>query len=124
MAATSASSSGVTRKAAHRRFYTWVAVGTALIVFVGFARTYYLKAFYSTPPPLHPVLSLLVRFHGLVMTTWFVVFFVQVRLVAAHRIDLHRRVGVAGAALAALVVGIDTKVVLRNVHRQFIASER
>jgi hypothetical protein len=32
-----------------RRFYGWAAVTVALIVLVGFARTYYLKAFFGTP---------------------------------------------------------------------------
>ncbi|HEV2617498.1 MAG TPA: hypothetical protein VGU63_12910 [Candidatus Acidoferrales bacterium] len=78
-----------------RRFYTWVAVAAALVVFAGFARTYYLKEFFGTRS-----LALLLHVHGLVMTLWFLLFLVQVRLVAAHRTDLHRRLGVFGALLA------------------------
>ena len=121
MATISTPSSVVNRKEARCRFYTWVAVGAALVVFLGFARTYYLKGLYGTPPPFRPVLSPLLHVHGLVMTTWFVLSFVQVRLVAAQRTDLHRRLGVAGAMLAGLVVGIDGDVTLRNVHRSFMA---
>lgn len=106
-----------TRKQTHQRFYTWVAVGTALIIFTGFARTYYLKGLFGTPP-LRPLL----RIHGLVMTAWFVLFFLQVRLIAAHRTDVHRRLGVAGAVVAGLVVAIDTEVALRNAHQLFIAD--
>src|SRR5512147_1245206 len=89
-----------------RRFATGVAVATALIVFVGFARTYYLKGVFGTPA----LSSGLVHLHGIVMTLWFALFVVQVRLIAAHRTDLHRRVGVVGAVLAllVLVVGITT----------------
>jgi uncharacterized membrane protein YozB (DUF420 family) len=42
--------------------------------------------------------------HGIVMTTWVVVFFAQVRLVAVGRPALHRRLGVFGLAVAVLVL--------------------
>jgi len=92
-----------------RRFSTWVAISAALIVFIGFARTYYLKGVFGTPA----LSSGLVHLHGIVMTLWFALFVVQVRLIAAHRADLHRRVGVVGAVLAllVLVVGITTAIV-------------
>lgn len=91
-----------------RRFSTWVAITTAVIVFIGFARTYYLKGVFGTPA----LSSGLVHLHGIVMTLWFALFVVQVRLIAAHRTDLHRRVGVVGALLAVLVlvVGVATAI--------------
>ena len=94
-------------------FYTMVAVGTALIVFAGFARTYYLKELFGTRS-----LTLLLHVHGLVMTLWFVLFLVQVRLVAARRTDLHRRLGVIGALLALLVVtaGATTIIIRAKPH--------
>lgn len=92
-----------------RRFSTVVAVAAALIVFVGFSRTYYLKGVFDTSA----LSSVLVHLHGIVMTLWFALFVVQVRLIAAHRTDLHRRVGVVGALLAVLVlvVGVTTAIV-------------
>jgi len=117
MAETSTASSRVLHGATDQRFYTWVAVGVALIVFAGFAQTYYLKAFFGTPP-----LSLLFHIHGLLMTAWFVLFFVQVRLVAAHRTDLHRRLGVAGAVLAGLIVVIAPGVALTS-GRHHLATD-
>lgn len=107
-----AETSTVVRRAADQRFYTWVAVGLGLVVFAGFAQTYYLKAFFGTPP-----LSLLFHIHGLLMTAWFVIFFVQVRLIAAHRRDLHRRLGVAGVVLAGLIVAIAPEVALTSGRR-------
>ena len=95
-------------------FYTWVAVASALIVFAGFARTYYLKELFSTrslPPLLHV--------HGFVMTLWFVLFLVQVRLVAAHRTDLHRRLGILGAFLALLVVVVGTTTIIARDRLHF-----
>lgn len=81
------------------RFYPWIAVVAALIIFAGFGRTFYLRSVSGAPP-----LSALLIVHGLVMTTWFVVFGTQVALVAAGRTDLHRRLGVLGLLVAVLVV--------------------
>jgi hypothetical protein len=117
MPGTSMASSTVVRRAVDHRFYTWVAVGVALIVFAGFAQTYYLKAFFETP-----ALSPLFHIHGLLMTAWFLLFFVQVRLVAAHRTDLHRRLGVAGAVLAGLIVVIGIDVGLTSARRHLAAD--
>lgn len=90
-----------------RRLFTWAAVAAAVVVFVGFARSYYLKGAFGAPP-----LSALVHAHGLVMTLWFVLVVVQARLVAVRRVDLHRRLGVAGVAVAALVlvIGVCTAI--------------
>ncbi len=101
-----------------RRLYIGVAIGTALITLVGFAQTYYLKVLFGTPP-----LRLLLHIHGLVMTAWIVLFFVQVRLVAMHRTDLHRRLGVVGAVLAGLVLVIGTMVALSQGHIHLVAND-
>jgi hypothetical protein len=90
----------------------------ALIVFVGFAQTYYLKVLFRTPP-----LRLLLHIHGLVMTAWLVLFFVQVRLIAAHRADLHRRLGVVGAVLAGMVLMVGVPVALSQGHLHLIAND-
>jgi hypothetical protein len=52
------------------------------------------------------------------MTLWFVLLLVQVRLVAAHRPDLHRRLGVIGALLAlfVVIVGAATIIVRAKPH--------
>jgi hypothetical protein len=118
MSAPSTSSAKVNRWASDRRLYAGVAIGTALITFIGFAQTYYLKVLFGTPP-----LRLLLHTHGLVMTTWFVLFFVQVRLVAVHRTDLHRRLGVAGAVVAGLALVVGTAVALSQGHLHLIENE-
>jgi hypothetical protein len=90
------------RRGADRPLYRWAPLVAVAIVFAGFAKTFYLKQVFGTPP-----LSALLILHGVLMTTWFVLFIVQTRLVAAGRTDLHRRLGVVGAllALAILIVG-------------------
>lgn len=95
-------------------FYTVVAVGAALIVFAGFARTYYLKELFGTRG-----LPLLLHVHGVVMTLWFVLVLVQVRLVANRRTDLHRRLGVIGALLALLVVTVGATTIIIRAKPHF-----
>jgi hypothetical protein len=98
-------------------FYTLVAVGTLLIVLIGFARTFYLKALFGTRP-----LPFYLHLHGLLFTTWFVLFFVQVRLVARHRIDLHRRLGIFGAFLAPVAACLAMGVSIHAVRRSYLAN--
>jgi hypothetical protein len=100
------------RRGKDRRLYTWAAVGIVLIVLTGFARTYYLKGWFGAP-----ALSGLVHLHGIVMTLWVALFVVQVRLVAAHRTDLHRRLGVLGGLLAALVLVVGTITAISAARR-------
>jgi len=88
-------------------FYPVVAIAVAIVIFAGFARTYYLKAWFDTPP-----LPPLVHLHGVVMTGWFALLVTQASLIATHRTGTHRRVGVfaAGWALLVLVVGAVTAI--------------
>ena len=67
----------------------------------------FLKTLFGTSP-----LTWLVHMHGLLLTLWFVLFFVQSRLLASHRVDLHRNLGIAGGILAGsiLIVGVPTLV--------------
>jgi hypothetical protein len=99
-----------------RRFYGWSAIAIALIALVGFARTYYLKGFFGTrtlPPFVH--------FHGLVMSAWVVLFFVQTRLIAVHRVALHRSLGILGCGLATLVVVVAAAATLQAAQREVAA---
>jgi hypothetical protein len=90
------------------RLYTWVAVLIPIIVLAGFARTYYLKSLFGTPA----LPGLLVHLHGIVMTSWVILFVAQIWLVEARRTKVHQRLGVLGAILAALVlfVGFVTAI--------------
>ena len=90
------------------RLYIWAAVFVPIIVLAGFARSYYLKGLFGTPA----LPGLLVHMHGIVMTSWVVLFVTQVWLVASRRIKVHQRLGVLGAILAAVVVvvGIATGI--------------
>jgi len=79
--------------------YFGAALLAAAIVLIGFAPSYYLKELAESRP-----LSPLLHVHGAVMTAWFALFIAQSWLVAIHRVDWHRRLGIIGAVLAMLVV--------------------
>ena len=90
-----------------RRFYVGMAIAIAITVFAGFSRSYFLKPWYATPE-----LSGLLHIHGLIFTAWVLFFLAQTVLVATGRTYLHRRMGVAGAVLAALVLIVGTAVAI------------
>jgi hypothetical protein len=96
-----------------RRLYIWFVVFIPLIVLAGFARSYYLKGFFGTPA----LPSLLVQLHGLVMTSWVVLFVTQVSLVATGRTRTHQRLGVFGAILAALIVIVGVLTAIAGAAR-------
>ena len=73
-----------------RSLYVWMAVFIPVVVLIGFARTYYLKGFFGTPS----LPSLLVHFHGAVMTAWVVLFMTQVWLISSRRTKVHQRLGI------------------------------
>jgi hypothetical protein len=91
-----------------RKFYTAMAVVMAAIVFAGFAPTYYLKQQFGAPQ-----LDFVVHAHGLVFSTWIALFFTQTVLIASGRTDLHRKLGIVGAILAALMIVLG---VLAAIH--------
>lgn len=100
------------RNGTERRFYAWGAAMIVLTAFGGFARTYYLKGAFDSPS-----LSTLVHVHAAVMTAWVILFVTQTRLVAAQRTDLHRRLGVVGAALITLIVAIGVPTSIEAARR-------
>jgi len=100
------------RRADHP-YYAWGGAAAFAVVLAGFARTYYLKLLFGAP-----ALSWLLHLHGALMTSWFALFFVQTYLIASHRVHLHRRLGVFGAMLAAMIVVVGSTVALRFGARE------
>ena len=91
-----------------KRFYLIAALLFAMIVIVGFGRTYYLKAFTEAPP----LASFLVQIHGALMTAWVALFISQVYLIRTKNIRTHQQLGLLGIFLATLilVVGFFTAI--------------
>lgn len=94
-----------------RAFYTTLSILMALTVVAGFGGTYYFagaSARTLSGGPITPV----IHAHGLLFSAWVLLFIVQTSLVATRRVAVHRRLGIAGAALAAamVVVGMRTAI--------------
>jgi hypothetical protein len=80
-------------------FFSGMAFFMLLTVFVGFARTYYLAGVFSAPLP-----SPIIHLHGAAFSCWILLLITQTSLVAAGRVQIHRRLGIAGFLLACLMV--------------------
>jgi hypothetical protein len=91
------------------RFYLFVSLALVSLVVIGFFRSYYSRIL-TDPPPL----TTLMHVHAAVFTIWLALFVVQVKLVAANRVGLHRRLGFASAGFAMLVFVIGVLAVLET----------
>jgi hypothetical protein len=103
-----------------RLFYGTVAVLMAVVAFVGFAPTFYLKVFTGGPMvtfgagrPFTP----LVYLHGVLFTSWVALFIVQTALISSRRVAVHRRVGIAGAVLAAAMIVVAMMTAVAGAKR-------
>ena len=102
-------SPAILRRRRERWFYISMSIAAVITVFAGFSRTYYLRPYFTTAP-LMPLLHM----HGLVFTSWLALFVIQTTLVAAHRTDIHRRLGILGGVIASLMILIGpTTAVIR-----------
>lgn len=97
-----------------RRFFSNMAVAMALVTFVGFAPTYYLAGLNDR---VTPELTGLVHLHGMLCTTWILLFIAQTRLVAAGRRDVHKKLGIVGLAVVAAIL-ITGFLLATNSHRR------
>lgn len=88
-----------------------------MAVFVGFYPTYYLRPQFQTT-----ALPLYLHVHGAVFTTWILLFIVQTTLVAAHRVDVHRRFGWVVAGWAALMAVVGSTAGILSMRRDFAAG--
>jgi hypothetical protein len=100
-----------------RAFYTGIAIAAAVVVLVGFSRTYFLRPYFETAP-----LDIAFQAHGLVFSAWIALFVLQTSLVAKRRIDVHRKLGWAGACLAALMVVVALNAAVHGAHRDIAAG--
>jgi hypothetical protein len=103
-------------------FFQAFAALVVVVVFVGFAQTFYLSGVLQVPrwkafaaPPHHWIVNV----HGIVFSAWAILLLAQTSLATAGRIDLHRRLGLAGFALACLVVLAGVAVVCEQTARVY-----
>jgi hypothetical protein len=105
---------GRVRWSGERRFYTGLALTMFAAVFLGFARSFFLRPWFpDTPAPTERIFYV----HGAAFTAWCVLLVVQPALVAIGRTDLHRRIGRLGALLAVAMVSLGTVGALTAARR-------
>lgn len=96
---------------ADRRFFTGMAAAMVVATFIGFAPTYYLSSLTGAP-----AVGPLVHLHGIIYTLWLLLFFAQTSLVTAGRTDIHRKLGMALAGFAIIVVLVGVLVAIESAR--------
>jgi FtsH-binding integral membrane protein len=94
-----------------RLFFTGMALASALALFLGFLPSYFHRS--AELPSLTPLYQL----HGAFFTAWVALLVAQTALVAGHRTDIHRTLGVAGVVLAAVVFIVGVAVSVETLRR-------
>lgn len=103
-----------TQRKIERIFYSGMSLVILLSVVAGFGPTFFFRSL-TDAPPLPPVVFL----HGVVMTAWVLLLVVQTWLVASGRKAVHKRIGVAGLALAAVMIPVGYITAVEAVRRGF-----
>jgi hypothetical protein len=95
-------------------FFSGMALLILGSVLLGFGRSYYFAGVFHAPLP-----NPLVHLHAAVFSAWILLLIVQTSLVSAGRLDLHRRLGIFGAALAGAMVVLAFLVATDSLARGF-----
>jgi FtsH-binding integral membrane protein len=96
-------------------FFSAMALLMLVTVFAGFAPTYYLAGLWHAPLP-----SRVIHVHGAVFSCWILLLVAQVSLVSARRVDIHRRLGLAGFLLACLMVIVGVLAAVDSLVRDSV----
>lgn len=95
-----ATNSQLLQRPTDNNLYKIAAVLFPLIVLIGYFRSYYFSAFFDVPA----IANKLVHAHALVMSLWVVYFAAQVALIRTKNFKVHMTMGMAGVALAIIVI--------------------
>jgi hypothetical protein len=106
---------GTLRRREHT-FYLAMAVSMAVVVFIGFSRTFFFRFWFPEVQSLAaPEVIFLV--HGVFFTSWIAFLVLQSSLIKTGRVQQHRKLGWLGVALAVCVV-------LLGVYGALVAAQR
>lgn len=94
------------RKASERKFYSRMAIFLVLLVFAGFAPSFYLRGIIPPYPRPNPTLPAAVMLHGTVFTVWMAIIVTQTQLIAGRKHETHMRLGKLGMLFAILMVPV------------------
>ena len=97
-------------------FFTGIAVTMIAVAAAGFLPSVLDSA--GRRAPLSPLAAV----HGIVYLAWLILFVVQSRLVASGNVAIHRRVGVAGGFLLALMIPLGYTTTVSMIRRGFDLS--
>lgn len=97
-----------------RVFFATMVGAILSAVFVGYARTYYLAGLARAPLP-----SAIVQVHAAAFSAFMILLVVQIGFVSTGRIALHRRLGLAGFALAAAMIVLGILAATDSLRRGF-----
>lgn len=95
------------RRTAERTFYVGMGGLIVLVVFLGFARSFFLAPWFPGAAPVPPE-PFFWYVHGSSLTAWVALMLVQPVLAARGRMHLHRRLGWIGSGIAAVVFAAGT----------------
>jgi hypothetical protein len=94
-------------------FFSTMAALILITVFVGFSRSYYLAGVFQAPLP-----SKIIHMHAVAFSCWIILLITQTSLVAAGRVDIHRRLGIAGFLLACAMVVLGVMAATDSLVRE------
>jgi hypothetical protein len=91
-------------------FYFAMSGAFLAIVLIGFTPSLYLRGMFFPGQPMPG--GAVTYAHGFVMTTWFLLFFVQTGLIRKDNFQRHRQLGVVGAfvGLGVVIAGVTTSL--------------
>jgi hypothetical protein len=96
------------------RFFSFISVLLAALVFAGFARSFFLNSYFLK---LH--LRPLFIAHGIVFSTWIGLIIVQTFLISAKQVRIHRKLGYASIAIVAAMIGFGFVMAVDAARRGF-----
>ncbi len=81
-----------------------------MTVIVGFGPTYYFRGVFVAPLP-----SPITHVHAALFSLWMLMLVAQTSLASVHRVDLHKRLGIAGFVVACLMVPAGAAVATQSL---------
>jgi uncharacterized membrane protein YozB (DUF420 family) len=103
-------------------FFSGAALLMLAVIAYGFAPSFYMRGWMAPRDKMEPLIALVVL-HGVLFTVWMLLFVAQSCLVAAGRVDLHRRLGTVGFVLLPALALVAVFTSLGGVGRPLTAPE-
>ena len=103
----------LTARSREHLFFWGMSLLIALVIFIGFAKTYFLAGYFHARPLAAPI----VHVHAAVFTSWVVLLVTQTSLAASGNVRIHRRLGLAGLAIAPAMIVLGVLVAIEMVGR-------